>query len=58
MFSKKRKGSSLATIVSYTLPTLHTGKNWYVDFTAYDPAEQKMKRKKYRISGYFRLVIP
>ena len=51
MFSKKRKGSSLATIVSYTLPTLHTGKNWYVDFTAYDPAEQKMKRKKYMLDG-------
>ena len=56
MFSKKRKGSSLATIVSYTLPTLHTGKNWYVDFTAYDPAEQKMKRKKYMLDGISKIT--
>lgn len=49
MFSRKRKGSPLAAIVSYTLPKLHTGKTWYVDFTCYDPAEQKMKRKKYML---------
>ena len=51
MFSKQSKNSSLATIISYTLPTLHTGKNWYVDFMAYNPAEQKMKRKKYMLDG-------
>ena len=51
MFSRQRKGSPLAAIVSYTLPKLHTGKNWYVDFTCYDPAEQKMKRKKYMLDG-------
>lgn len=41
----------MASIVSYTLPKLHTGKNWYVDFMSYDPAEQKMKRKKYMLDG-------
>lgn len=51
MFYRQRKGSPLAAIVSYTLPKLHTGKNWYVDFTCYDPAEQKMKRKKYMLDG-------
>ena len=47
MYSTKRKGASLYNIVPYTLPQLHTGKNWYIDFKAYDPIEQKMKRKKY-----------
>lgn len=51
MYSRTRKGSPLADVLSYTLPKLHTGKNWYVDFTAYDPAEQKMKRKKYMLDG-------
>lgn len=51
MYSRTRKGSPLAEVLSYTLPKLHTGKNWYVDFTAYDPAEQKMKRKKYMLDG-------
>ena len=30
---KTRKGSSINNIVDYTLPKLHTGKNWYIDFT-------------------------
>ena len=51
MYSRTRKGSPLAEVLSYTLPKLHTGKNWYVDFAAYDPAEQKMKRKKYMLDG-------
>ena len=54
MFStrpKLRKGASLSTVLNYTLPKLHTGKTWYVDFTCYDPAEQRMKRKKYMLDG-------
>lgn len=52
MYSKRlRKGASLTEILNYTLPKLHTGKTWYVDFTCYDPAEQKMKRKKYMLDG-------
>lgn len=40
MFSeRKRKGTSLYDVVTYTLPKLHTGKNWYVDFKCYDPQE-------------------
>ena len=55
MFSTRtRKGASLSEILSYTLPKLHTGKNWYVDFTCYDPAEQKMKRKKYMLDGIYK----
>lgn len=52
MYSNRlRKGAPLAEILSYTLPKLHTGKSWYVDFMCYDPAEQKMKRKKYMLDG-------
>lgn len=52
MFSTRtRKGAPLTEILSYTLPKLHTGKNWYVDFMCFDPAEQKMKRKKYMLDG-------
>ncbi len=46
MLTTKRKGSFTHEIISYTLPKLHTTKNWYIDFCCYDPAEGKMKRKK------------
>ena len=36
-------------IIGFTLPRLHTGKNWYVDFFAYDPVSNGMKRKKYML---------
>lgn len=49
--TKKRKGASLTEVLNYTLPKLHTGKTWYVDFMCYDPAEQRMKRKKYMLDG-------
>ena len=52
MFSSKtRKGASLKEVITYTLPKLHTGKNWYVDFLAYDPVEGKMRRKKYMLDS-------
>ena len=38
-----------ATLVGYTLPQLHTGKSWYVDFFAWDPVSERMKRKKYML---------
>lgn len=49
--SKIRKGSTINNIVDYTLPKLHTGKNWYVDFTCFDPADGKMRRKKYMLDS-------
>ena len=49
MFSSRKKTDSVSEIVSYTYPTLHTGKVWYIDFMAYDPVAQKMKRKKYNV---------
>ena len=39
-------------IVQFTLPRLHKGKQWYVDFFAYDPARCKMRRKKYMLDHY------
>ena len=39
-------------IVDYTLPCLHKGKQWYVDFYAYDPSADSMRRKKYMLDRY------
>ena len=41
--------TSAKVVIAYTLPKLHTGKNWYVDFTCYDPLTQTMRRKKYML---------
>lgn len=57
MCSSKRRGSSLNSIITYTLPKLHTGKNWYIDFKAYDPLDQKMKRKKYMLDSIDKINI-
>lgn len=48
---KTRKGFPLTEVLNYTFPKLHVGKSWYVDFCAYDPSEQTMKRKKYMLDG-------
>lgn len=39
-------------IVQFTLPRLHTGKQWYVDFFAFDPARDCLRRKKYMLDHY------
>jgi integrase len=41
--------SPISEIIGYSLPKLHKGKKWFVDFRAYDPAAQTMRRKKYHI---------
>lgn len=38
-------------IVSYTIPKLHTGKEWYIDFFAFDPAQNRMRRKKIKLNS-------
>lgn len=40
---------SSTALIGFTLPKLHTGKSWYVDFFAYDPVSDTMKRKKYML---------
>ena len=42
----------LSDVVPYTLPQLHTGKSWYVDFYCFDPVVGTMKRKKYILDRY------
>lgn len=51
MCEKRRNGSSLYEVLTYTLPKLHTGKNWYVDFLCFDPLDGKMRRKKYMLDA-------
>lgn len=51
MYSRQRKGTSLNEVITYTLPKLHTGKNWYIDFQCYDPVDREMRRKKYMLDG-------
>ena len=49
--TNQRKGASINNVIDYTLPKLHNKKNWYVDFCCYDPAERRMKRKKYMLDS-------
>ena len=37
-------------IKSFTPPVLHTGKDWYIDFYAFSPAHDAMKRKKIKLN--------
>lgn len=39
-------------IVQFTLPRLHKGKQWYVDFFAFDPGRDCLRRKKYMLDHY------
>ena len=52
MFPTSKKLLSSKDIVGYTLPRLHTGKDWYVDFYVYDPTIDGLKRKKYMLNKY------
>ena len=42
--------TSLQEIISYTLPELYVGKEWYVGFYAFDPVLGKMRRKRIKIN--------
>lgn len=48
----KSELTTVNEIVGFTLPKLHRGKTWYVDFFAYDHAAGKMRRKKYMLDRY------
>jgi integrase len=49
MFSQVGK-TSVLPIISYTPPQLYTGKDWYVGFYAYDPSQNKMRRKRIKLN--------
>jgi integrase len=47
MYSCTASQNSLYDVLPYSLPVLHTGKNWYVDFYCFDPVKGALRRKKY-----------
>ena len=47
MIERKRCDSvAISELRAFTYPLLHTGKEWYVGFNAFDPVQGKMRRKK------------
>lgn len=42
--------SSLKEIQGFTPPVLHTGKDWYIDFYAFNPVHGEMRRKKIKLN--------
>lgn len=51
MCALRKNYTSLSEVLTFTYPKLHTGKTWYIDFMSFDPAEGKMKRKKYMLDS-------
>ncbi len=51
MCSLRKNFSPVSEVLNFTYPKLHIGKSWYVDFSSYDPASGKMRRKKYMLDG-------
>ena len=49
------KKTTLNEVLGFTYPKLHIGKNWYIDFYSYDPAQGKMRRKKYMLDNVVKL---
>ena len=45
-----KKHADLQEIISYTSPQLYTGKEWFVGFMAFDPAQGKLHRKKIKLN--------
>lgn len=42
--------NELNEIKGYTPPRLFTGKEWYIGFMAWDPAQEKMRRKRIKLN--------
>ena len=51
MCATRKKLNSLSEVLKFTFPKLHTGSKWYVDFYAYDPATDTMRRKKFHLDN-------
>ena len=52
--SSSQSKVSLASVKSYSMPQLSTGKSyWYIHFNAFDPAIGQLRRKRIRISPKF-----
>ncbi|MDR1714970.1 MAG: site-specific integrase [Prevotella sp.] len=51
MESLQNSGNNvIEEIKGFTYPKLYTGKEWYVGFSAYDPARKSMRRKKIKLN--------
>lgn len=48
---KKCNQSAISELRSFSYPMLHTGKEWYVGFNAFDPALGVMRRKKIKVNS-------
>lgn len=46
-----RRGASVYDVSTYSVPRLHEGKKWFVDFLCFDPVAGRMRRKKYHLDG-------
>lgn len=51
MPTPKKSKAHASDILTYTIPKLHTGKLWFVDFYCYDPVTETMRRKKYHLDS-------
>ena len=52
MFSSAEELIKLKEVTEWTYPVLHRGRQWYVDFQAYDPSRGVMRRKKFQLDRY------
>lgn len=48
--------NELNEIKGYTPPRLYTGKEWYIGFNAWDPAQERMRRKKIKLNHIPRIT--
>lgn len=44
------RNTTIQEVKAFTYPKLYTGKEWYVGFMAFDPAQKKMRRKKIKLN--------
>ena len=52
MLSAAEEIIKLKEVTEWTYPVLHRGRQWYVDFQAYDPSRGRMRRKKFQLDRY------
>lgn len=52
MYLAEKELLRLKEVNEWTYPVLHQGRQWYVDFFAYDPSRGVMRRKKFMLDRY------
>lgn len=51
MLKRNQNGASVYKVTDYSMPKLHTGKKWFIDFMCFDVAEGRLRRKKYHLDN-------